>query len=750
MNKISKKIVALATMAAFVLTLVPAAAFAAEPTKSYINTAEKNVEVTAGEKVKIEIETNDGTALSNGYVWVEDEDQNVSRAVTFYAADGSTNLSNSNKVKVIDNGYALKPDTLENGKVLYVAISEAGTYTIHAGVKLDGQDTNTRNDLIPLESDAGYDTIVVDPAEAAELYQVNVAQAGTPGVNQDVVNKGEVQIASVLPNNTATKTVTLTTEAEGGSVIANKELQITTSSKNLSVSVADDNYTTDRKGELELTYKASKAGTYYIYVKNADDKFSATLKVVIPEESDIVDITATENNAKVIELGTNPDFSDAVQIQMTDDQGDVVANTDDRLDAEPIMNGYSGSENVKDYVTIVSQPKGAKLDYSNVKVVPDTETGNFTIAFDGVASNEVKEGEYTVQFALLNGDNVQVTFTLAEFGEIKDMVIDIADKVAYDGSVSGSVKYVDENGIEKDVTDFTNNVSVGYSGVAVDPAKSSFAVNNLVVGADADKDNIGSVITLTAVDADNGFIASKEITVTDGVTTGSLEFDVTTGEADKDNTVNVSVVDEDGNVIKLANATMYAYVADKSNAEANIEVKEGTVTEGKAKLTIYSDVETTADIVVAVRNDNTGEIYAATLEYTVGEKDVNADKIVAMTIGSTDMIVDNEIVAGDAAPYVADSRTMVPIRVLSETFGAEVDFKDNVVTIVDGDTTIVMTIGETTYTINDEEQTMDVAPVIGSGDRTYVPIRFVAEALGYKVTPLYAADGTTASVVFQK
>ena len=61
-----------------------------------------------------------------------------------------------------------------------------------------------------------------------------------------------------------------------------------------------------------------------------------------------------------------------------------------------------------------------------------------------------------------------------------------------------------------------------------------------------------------------------------------------------------------------------------------------------------------------------------------------------------------------------------------------------------------MSIGETTYTINDEEQTMDVAPVIGSGDRTYVPIRFVAEALGYKVTPLYAADGTTASVVFQK
>ena len=56
MNKISKKIVALATMAAFVLTLVPAAAFAAtdtDPLKSSVQTVEKNVEVNIGDQVKI-------------------------------------------------------------------------------------------------------------------------------------------------------------------------------------------------------------------------------------------------------------------------------------------------------------------------------------------------------------------------------------------------------------------------------------------------------------------------------------------------------------------------------------------------------------------------------------------------------------------------------------------------------------------------------------------------------------------------
>lgn len=97
---------------------------------------------------------------------------------------------------------------------------------------------------------------------------------------------------------------------------------------------------------------------------------------------------------------------------------------------------------------------------------------------------------------------------------------------------------------------------------------------------------------------------------------------------------------------------------------------------------------------------------------------------------------------------------MVPVRVLAESFGADVDFDEEAqtVTIVDGDTTIVMTVGSTEYTINGEAaEAMDTAPVIGSDNRTYVPVRFVAEGLGYEVSPLYNAEnGTTSSVVFQK
>lgn len=125
---------------------------------------------------------------------------------------------------------------------------------------------------------------------------------------------------------------------------------------------------------------------------------------------------------------------------------------------------------------------------------------------------------------------------------------------------------------------------------------------------------------------------------------------------------------------------------------------------------------------------------------------------ISMSIGSNDFVINNNIVTvPDAAPYIANSRTYVPFRALGEALGATVEWDNDArtVTYTLGDTEIVMTIGDTTYTINGVEKSMDVAPEI-TGDRTYVPVRFVAEGLGFKVTPLYAADGTTASVVFEK
>lgn len=78
-----------------------------------------------------------------------------------------------------------------------------------------------------------------------------------------------------------------------------------------------------------------------------------------------------------------------------------------------------------------------------------------------------------------------------------------------------------------------------------------------------------------------------------------------------------------------------------------------------------------------------------------------------------------------------DSTNLVPLRTISEELGAKVDFDkgQEVITVVYKDTTIKVTIGSKSATINGEKKALQVAPQVVNGI-TYVPIRFVGEALG--------------------
>jgi len=88
-------------------------------------------------------------------------------------------------------------------------------------------------------------------------------------------------------------------------------------------------------------------------------------------------------------------------------------------------------------------------------------------------------------------------------------------------------------------------------------------------------------------------------------------------------------------------------------------------------------------------------------------------------------------------PYInEDDRTMVPLRFIAEALGAEVGWNGETrqVTIASGGNTIVLTIDSESYTLNGEPYTMDTAPVINTGlNRTMVPVRFIMEALGMAV-----------------
>ncbi len=89
----------------------------------------------------------------------------------------------------------------------------------------------------------------------------------------------------------------------------------------------------------------------------------------------------------------------------------------------------------------------------------------------------------------------------------------------------------------------------------------------------------------------------------------------------------------------------------------------------------------------------------------------------------------------EAAPFINDQwRTMVPIRAISETFGAEIFWNDETqeVKISLKDTELLLYIGSTEAFLNGTAVTLDSAPVILEG-RTFVPLRFVGEALSCNV-----------------
>ncbi len=97
-----------------------------------------------------------------------------------------------------------------------------------------------------------------------------------------------------------------------------------------------------------------------------------------------------------------------------------------------------------------------------------------------------------------------------------------------------------------------------------------------------------------------------------------------------------------------------------------------------------------------------------------------------------------ELTFTDAVPQVKDQRTFLPFRAVFEAMGATVDYEGSVITAVRDDVKLTMTLDQTTATVSedgvDSVITMDVAPYVDNATwRTYVPVRFAAQAFGCAV-----------------
>ncbi|MUG44804.1 family 10 glycosylhydrolase [Paenibacillus woosongensis] len=101
-----------------------------------------------------------------------------------------------------------------------------------------------------------------------------------------------------------------------------------------------------------------------------------------------------------------------------------------------------------------------------------------------------------------------------------------------------------------------------------------------------------------------------------------------------------------------------------------------------------------------------------------------------------EIVLDGRILSSDSPPYIKPKNnvTMVPLRVISEGLGAQVDWLASAksVTIAKDSNIIVLRVGSTSAQVNNAAVKLDVSAEIQSG-RTMLPLRFVGEQLGLQV-----------------
>jgi len=109
---------------------------------------------------------------------------------------------------------------------------------------------------------------------------------------------------------------------------------------------------------------------------------------------------------------------------------------------------------------------------------------------------------------------------------------------------------------------------------------------------------------------------------------------------------------------------------------------------------------------------------------------------VKLTIGSKTAYINGKAETLDAAPINRNNRTMLPVRFLANAFGVsndgiKWDAATRTATLSNSETTIVVKIDAPSMTVNGLAVALD-SPAIIENNRTYLPVRAIANALGVK------------------
>lgn len=764
----NKKLVAILTLVCFMLTLMPIAAFATEYTvpdgvdyqESSVFTADEDASEDVGDVVDINFEfvnakgkTVDITT-GNVYVWFVKDGADVA---TTSVVDEDGNAGDNGVFTIVNP---------KSGVDYGFIFNNSGEYTVKAAfAKPEKATGDTWAEAFAdveykLGSVANHKVIEITSSSSSSDYGISIKGSSYAVDVEDwgdqsdewedetyIGDDGEATLKGVSANGVAVEEYTVKLVDENGKVVKGEKIELDTNSSNIELN--KDSATTDQLGQIKFKVAGIKDGDYKVYLRTGS--FEVTLNVEVGGVGAAV--------IKVVKSPSAPfdpsdDMGDKIQFTFTDANGNAVKAWKAAVAGATMA--FNSSDN-GGYISIVSQPSASDLDDEDFFLVEDDDNeyrANLALSNN---ADDLEEGSYTLKIVLDSGKYVNVSFEVQEFGTPVALNLEYdAEAVEVGGSIElDTLEWVDAAGVTKDCTSKVDLAASGYAIKNFDSETGKITVKD-------DRDYVGEKITVVAVDDRYNLTAQVVLTVADEAT--ELKFDTKTLAVDANNKVGVTVVDGEGNRVALDSSALEAditYVVLDKPAGAKVSVAtdgadNDVLDEGTFVMNVTSNtagnvtIQALVKVVYAEENKTATKYYTGTQTFVVGASATAAtSKTVVMSIGSNSVIVDNAVAGIDAAPMIQDGRTFVPFRALAEAFGATVNYDaaTQAVTAELNGVTVIMTIGSDVYTVNGSAKTADVAPFI-NGARTMVPVRFVAEAFGITVTPIYDASGATADVLF--
>lgn len=191
-------------------------------------------------------------------------------------------------------------------------------------------------------------------------------------------------------------------------------------------------------------------------------------------------------------------------------------------------------------------------------------------------------------------------------------------------------------------------------------------------------------------------------------------------------------------VIKLGAGNLVLFKVDGETVFEYLDTDEDKVTKDLAlcmsfgsndNVKLYSQGNLPADsgydeLVEKYKQKTAEQIYSG---YNTSEN------VVLMKIGCNAVVAPDKFdIKADSPPVIVNDKTLVPLRLVSEIFGAEVAWENDTAIIEKDGKRIEFKKGEESYTVNGERFEMSQAGII-INNRMMVPVREMSEALGKEV-----------------